>query len=190
MSNRKGLAIILSAPSGGGKSSIARQLLKQDANLILSVSVTTRPKRPNDVEGKNYFFRSKDEFRAMIDNGELLEYSEIYGNFYGIPRDFVEQQLALGHDILFDINWQGAAKLKKLRQNVASIFILPPNLEELRKRLEARNQDDKAQIDLRMAMAADEIRHAVDYDHVIVNDDFQHSVDAIHRIIVAKRKLR
>ena len=188
---KKGLAIILSAPSGGGKSSIARALLAKDPTLVRSVSATTRKSRPGDIEGKDYFFKSKNDFLKMINEGKLLEYSEIYGNLYGIPKDFVETQLQQGHGIIFDVDSQGAQKLKIILQNtVVSIFILPPSIDELRKRLEARKQDSPEEIDLRVNLATKEIENAKNYDHVVVNNDFLTSVNTIYDLIKAEREKR
>lgn len=188
---KKGLAIILSAPSGGGKSSIARALLAKDPTLVRSVSATTRKPRPGDIEGKDYFFKSKNDFLKMINEGKLLEYSEIYGNLYGIPKDFVETQLQQGHNLIFDIDTQGAQKLKTILQNsVVSIFILPPSIDELRKRLEARKQDSPEEIDLRVNLATKEIENARNYDHVVVNNDFLTSVNTIYDLIKAEREKR
>ncbi|HJK86116.1 MAG TPA: guanylate kinase [Candidatus Megaira endosymbiont of Stentor roeselii] len=190
-SQKKGLAIILSAPSGGGKSSIARALLAKDTTLVRSISATTRKPRPGDIDGKDYFFKSKNDFLKMINEGKLLEYSEVYGNLYGIPKDFVETQLQQGHDIIFDIDIQGAQKLKTILQNaVVSIFISPPSIQELRKRLEARKQDSPEEIDLRVNLATKQIEHAKNYDHVIVNNDFLTSVNAIYDFIKSERKKR
>lgn len=188
---KKGLAIILSAPSGGGKSSIARALLARDTTLVRSISATTRKPRPGDIDGKDYFFKSKNDFLKMINEGKLLEYSEVYGNLYGIPKDFVETQLHQGHDIIFDIDIQGAQKLKTLLQNsVVSIFISPPSIQELRKRLEVRKQDSPEEIDLRVNLATKEIEHTKNYDHVVVNNDFLTSVNTIYDLIKFEREKR
>jgi guanylate kinase len=188
---KKGLAIILSSPSGGGKSSIARALASMDSKLVISVSVTTRKLRPDDTEAVQYFFRSRGEFIKMINNDELIEHSEIYGNLYGIPKEFITIQFNKGNSIIFDIDSQGAYKLKDiLRDYVVSIFILPPSIEELRKRLEARNQDQPEEIDLRMNLAAEEMNHAKNYDHVVVNNDFLTTVNAIYKLIKTERKKR
>ena len=188
---KKGLAIILSAPSGGGKSSIARASLAKDTTLVRSISATTRKPRPGDIDGKDYFFKSKNDFLKMINEGKLLEYSEVYGNLYGIPKDFVETQLHQGHDIIFDIDIQGAQKLKTLLQNsVVSIFISPPSIQELRKRLEVRKQDSPEEIDLRVNLATKEIEHTKNYDHVVVNNDFLTSVNSIYDLIKSERKKR
>ena len=186
---KKGLAIILSAPSGGGKSSIARALLARDTTLVRSISATTRKPRPGDIDGKDYFFKSKNDFLKMISEGKLLEYSEIYGNLYGIPKSFVEDHLHQGHNLIFDIDTQGAQKLKTILPNsVVSIFILPPSIDELRKRLEARNQDSPEEIDLRINLAIKEIEQAKNYDYVVVNNDFLTSVNTIYDLIKSKKE--
>jgi guanylate kinase len=188
---KKGLAIILSAPSGGGKSSIARALLARDTTLVRSISATTRKPRPGDIDGKDYFFKSKNDFLKMISEGKLLEYSEIYDNLYGIPKDFVEAQLHQGHDLIFDIDTQGAQKLKTILPNsVVSIFILPPSIDELRKRLEARNQDSPEEINLRINLAIKEIEQTKNYDYVVVNNDFLTSVNTIYDLIKSKKEKR
>ena len=187
----KGLAIILSSPSGGGKSSVAKALVAMDSKLVTSVSVTTRKPRPGDIDGVQYFFRSRDEFIKMANNGELVEYSEIYGNLYGIPKEFIETQFNKGNNIIFDIDSQGAYKLKNILQNlVVSIFILPPSIEELRKRLEARNQDFPEEVERRMNLAAGEMERAKDYDYIVTNDDFLTTVDEIYKLIKAERAKR
>lgn len=187
----KGLAIILSSPSGGGKSSVAKALVAMDSKLVTSVSVTTRKPRPGDIDGVQYFFRSRDEFIKMANNGELVEYSEIYGNLYGIPKEFIETQFNKGNNIIFDIDSQGAYKLKNILQNlVVSIFILPPSIEELRKRLEARNQDFPEEVERRMNLAVGEMERAKDYDYIVTNDDFLTTVDEIYKLIKAERAKR
>jgi len=190
--NRKnGLAIILSSPSGGGKSSITRALIAKDKKLVKSVSVTTRKPRPGDIEAVQYFFKSRDEFIKMVNNDELLEYSEIYNNLYGIPRAFIEMQFNQGNNIIFDIDSQGAYKLKNTLQNlVISIFILPPSIEELRKRLEARNQDFPEEVERRMNLAPSEMEQAKNYDYIVTNDDFLTTVDEIYKLIKTEREKR
>ena len=175
---KKGVAIILSSPSGGGKSSIAKALVAMDSKLVTSVSVTTRKPRPGDIEAVQYFFRSRDDFIKMVNNDELLEYSEIYGNLYGIPKEFIETQFNNGNNIIFDIDSQG------------SIFILPPSIEELRKRLEARNQDFPEEVDRRMNLAAEEIKQAENYDYIVTNDDFLATVNEIYKLIKIERTKR
>jgi guanylate kinase len=190
--SKKGFAIILSSPSGGGKSSLAKALIAMDSKLIMSISATTRKPRPNDIEGINYFFKSRDDFMKMVNNGELLEYSEIYDNLYGIPREFIELQINQANNVLFDIDSQGAYKLKNILSNsLISIFILPPSLQELRNRLIARNQDDQKEINRRMNLAATEIAEAKNYDYVVINDDFLKTVNQIYNLItkeITKRR--
>ncbi|MFK7967858.1 MAG: guanylate kinase [Rickettsiaceae bacterium] len=190
--NRKnGLAIILSSPSGGGKSSITRALIAKDKKLVKFVSVTTRKPRLGDIEAVQYFFKSRDEFIKMVNNDELLEYSEIYNNLYGIPRAFIEMQFNQGNNIIFDIDSQGAYKLKNTLQNlVISIFILPPSIEELRKRLEARNQDFPEEVERRMNLAPSEMEQAKNYDYIVTNDDFLTTVDEIYKLIKTEREIR
>ena len=188
---KKGLAIILSSPSGGGKSSIAKALVAMDSKLVTSVSVTTRKPRPGDIEAVQYFFRSRDDFIKMVNNDELLEYSEIYGNLYGIPREFIKTQFNNGNNIIFDIDSQGAYKLKNTLKNlVISIFILPPSIEELHKRLEARNQDFPEEVERRMNLAAGEIKQAENYDYIVTNDDFLATVNEIYKLIKIERTKR
>jgi guanylate kinase len=189
--SKKGFAIILSSPSGGGKSSLAKALISMNSKLIMSISATTRKPRPNDIEGINYFFKSRDEFMKMVNNGELLEYSEIYDNLYGIPREFIELQFNQANNVLFDIDSQGAYKLKNILSNsVISIFILPPSLQELRNRLVSRNQDDPKEIDRRMNLAAIEIAEAKNYDYVVINDDFSKTVNQIYNLITKEMTKR
>ena len=189
--SKKGFAIILSSPSGGGKSSLAKALISMNSKLIMSISATTRKPRPNDIEGINYFFKSRDEFMKMVNNGELLEYSEIYDNLYGIPREFIELQFNQANNVLFDIDSQGAYKLKNILSNsVISIFILPPSLQELRNRLVSRNQDDQKEIDRRMNLAAIEIAEAKNYDYVVINDDFSKTVNQIYNLITKEMTKR
>lgn len=187
----KGLVIILSAPSGGGKSSITKTLLRKDNKLITSVSVTTRKPRPNDIEGVEYFFTSRDKFKKMVSNNELLEYCEIYNNLYGTPKKFIETQLKLKNTIIFDIDSKGTSKLKNILQNlVISIFILPPSIKELRKRLQARNQDCLEEIERRVNLALGEIEQAKNYDYIVTNDNFVKSVETIYNLIKTERAKR
>lgn len=185
----KGLIFILSSPSGGGKSSLAKALLKSDQNLVLSVSATTRKPRPGDIDGVHYHFKTREEFLKMINNNELLEYSEIYGNLYGIPKNFVYDQINQGKDILFDIDYQGASKLKKILENmVVSIFILPPSIEELRLRLKTRAQDSDDEIESRLALAQAEMAQAKNYDHIVTNEDFKITLKNLQEIIREEKR--
>jgi guanylate kinase len=188
---QKGLIIVLSSPSGGGKSSLARALLAKDPQLVLSISATTRKPRPGEIEGVHYFFKKRDEFLNMINKNELLEYAEIYGNLYGTPKDFVLKQIAEGKNIVFDIDFQGAYKLQNILKNlVVSIFIMPPTIEALRNRLEARGQDSNEEIDFRIKLAQSEMEHAKNYDHILVNDDFELTLQNLQQIVKTQRQKR
>lgn len=184
---RRGLCLVLAAPSGAGKSSIARTLLQSDPGLRLSISTTTRPKRPGETEGVHYFFRSEEEFAAMVAGGELLEWAEVFGHRYGTPAAPVKAALATGADMLFDIDWQGHRRLRAaLPSDVVSLFILPPSLAALEERLRQRG-DDRAEIARRMAGARAEISHAPEFDHVLINHDFAAAVAAVAAVLEAAR---
>ena len=190
-SKNKAMIIILSSPSGGGKSSIATKLLSQNSNLLLSVSATTRQSRSGEEESIHYFFKGTKEFNEMIDSGQFLEYAEIYDNLYGTPSDYVENMLAKGVDLLFDIDSQGAYQImKKMLGRVVSIFILPPDIPTLRTRMEARNQDSMEVIEERIKLAKQEIAHAKNYDYTVINDDFDKAVAEIQEIINQERAKR
>ena len=187
----KALIIILSAPSGGGKTSIAKKLLEEDDKLSLSVSATTRSPRPGEVEGVHYFFKSKSDFDQMIDDNHILETAEIYRNSYRTPLFAVEEKLAKNLDVLFDIDSQGAYQImKKSRDQVVSIFITPPDLDSLESRLKLRAQDSQEIIDRRLNLAQEEIKQATQYDYTVVNDDFDRAVKEIQSIIKEERKQR
>lgn len=189
--NTLGMAVIISAPSGGGKSTIARALAAKDSDFTISVSVTTRQPRQTDIEGKDYFFKSREEFEQMIATDQLLEYAEIYNNFYGIPKKFAEEKIAEGKIVIFDIDSQGAYKLKSFfRDNSLSIFLLPPSMDVLRQRIEHRGQNLPDDLDLRMSMAEAEIAEAVNYDFIITNNDFTQTVDEIYQIIAREKGKR
>ena len=185
---RRGLCLVLAAPSGAGKSSITRALLEIEPEVTLSVSVTTRQPRPGERDGTHYHFRSPEQFEAMIATGDLLEWAEVFGRGYGTPRAPVEAALAAGRDVVFDIDWQGFRQLREaLPGDVVGLFVLPPSVEELRARLVARASDDGAEIARRMAAARAEISHAPEFDHVIVNHDFDRSVAATRAVLQAAR---
>ncbi|MFY9589179.1 guanylate kinase [Rickettsia endosymbiont of Halotydeus destructor] len=186
----KGLIIILSSPSGAGKSSLTRALLQIDDNLRLSVSATTRSIRSKEVEGVSYYFKNKEEFKELIKQNMFLEYAEIYGNYYGTIKKDVDDLLNQGLDVLFDIDWQGARSIKQATSNVLTIFVLPPSLEVLEQRLRHRAADSEEVIKLRMQSAASEITHSSEYDYIVTNDDFDVTVKKIHSIIVAERAKR
>ena len=188
---RRGLLLVLSSPSGAGKTTIARRLLDRDSQITMSVSVTTRAPRPGEVSGVDYHFIARDRFRAMTERGELLEYAEVFGNLYGTPRAPVEAALASGRDVLFDIDWQGTQQLAEaLRDDVVRVFVLPPSSDALRDRLINRAQDSASVVAKRMAEASREISHWPEYDYVIVNTDIDESDAAIDAILKAERLKR
>jgi len=186
--NRRGLLLVLSSPSGAGKSTIARLLLEQDENLELSISVTTRSRRPSEVDGVHYTFVSDADFDRMQARGELLEHAEVHGNKYGTPRDPVEAALHEGRDVLFDIDWQGAEQMRAaLTDDIVSVFILPPSGRELHNRLVRRAEDDEATIRRRLDNAREELSHYADYDYVVVNDDLQAALGGVKAILASER---
>ncbi|EJZ23065.1 guanylate kinase [Rhizobium sp. Pop5] len=188
---RRGLMLVISSPSGAGKSTIARTLLETDKHIGLSVSVTTRQRRPSEVEGVHYHFKSVREFERLRDSDALLEWAEVHGNFYGTPREPVEQAMAEGRDMLFDIDWQGAQQLQeKMSADVVSIFVLPPTMTELQSRLHRRAEDSEEVIQTRLANSRAEIAHWREYDYVIVNDDLNTAFDAVQSIVKAERLRR
>ncbi|KQQ58723.1 MULTISPECIES: guanylate kinase [Rhizobium/Agrobacterium group] len=188
---RRGLMLVISSPSGAGKSTIARNLLEKDKNISLSVSVTTRARRQSEIDGIHYHFISKTQFERMRDGEELLEWAEVHGNFYGTPREPVETAMAEGKDMLFDIDWQGAEQLQdKMKADVVSIFILPPTMTELQSRLHRRAEDTEEVIQTRLANSRSEIEHWRDYDYVILNDDLQAAFEAVEAIVKAERVRR
>lgn len=189
--HRRGLMLVLSSPSGAGKTTIAKKLLKLEEDLTMSISVTTRPKRPGEIDGHDYYFTSREKFRAMVNSGELLEHAEIFGNGYGTPRKFVLDTLAEGQDIVFDIDWQGTQQLAQLaRTDLISIFILPPSTEELERRLRGRNQDSEEIIQLRMSEASTEMSHWAEYTYVLINRDLDETVRHVQAILTAERLRR
>lgn len=190
--DRSGVLVILSSPSGAGKSTLARHLMEWDPELRFSVSATTRRPRPGEIDGQHYYFRKPDQFRAMVAAGEMLEHAEVFGNFYGTPRGPVEEAMRAGRDVLFDVDWQGGQQIRasSLGAHVISIFVLPPSLTELERRLVAREQDPPEVIAARMRKSRDEISHWAEYDYVIVNDDLTHSAEALKSILRAERMRR
>lgn len=188
---RRGLMLVLSSPSGAGKSTIARNLLESDHAFELSVSVTTRPRRGSEIEGVHYHFRDRREFEFLRDNDELLEWAEVHGNFYATPRKPAEKAMAEGRDMLFDIDWQGAVQLKeKMRGDIVSIFILPPSMGELKTRLQRRAEDLPEVIERRLANAKLEIEHWREYDYVVINDDLDRAFSDVRAIVTAERLRR
>ena len=188
---RRGLMLVLSSPSGAGKTSIARRLLAEDKNIELSVSATTRQRRPGEVEGKDYHFVESTSFHMMINNREFLEYAKVFDNYYGTPKAPVMQILEQGRDVLFDIDWQGTQQVADAsREDLVSVFILPPSTRDLEKRLLSRAQDSADVVAGRMAKASDEMSHYREYDYIVVNEDLDLSVDAVKSILQAERLRR
>ncbi|MDP6120463.1 MAG: guanylate kinase [Rhodospirillales bacterium] len=189
--SRRGLLLILSSPSGAGKTTISRAILEGDAGIELSVSVTTRPPRPGEVDGEDYHFIDEPAFRRMVAEGLLLEHALVFGNSYGTPRDAVEKAVTAGRDVLFDVDWQGTQQLtENARGDVASIFVLPPSMAALEDRLRYRAQDADTEVAKRMSEAEAEMSHWPEYDYVIVNRDFERSVQAVQTILAAERLRR
>jgi len=188
---RRGLMLVLSSPSGAGKTTISRLLLEQDPDITMSVSVTTRPPRPGEVEGKDYYFVDHARFDRMVEEGALLEHARVFGNMYGTPSQPVFAALEAGRDVLFDIDWQGTQQLSgKARTDVVRIFILPPSTEELEKRLRTRAQDSDEVVAARMSKASEEMSHWAEYDYVVVNVDVEESLAKVNAILAAERLRR
>ena len=188
---RRGLMVALSSPSGAGKSTLARKLIEDDANMALSVSATTRERRGNEIDGREYKFLDRAEFEAMADRGAFLEWAQVFGNFYGTPRAPVEAALISGRDVLFDVDWQGARALRAAaEQDVVGVFILPPSMAELERRLHARAEDKPDIIARRMARSQDEISHWEEYDYVLVNTRIEETLAQIKQILAAERLKR
>ncbi len=189
--NRRGIMLVLSSPSGAGKTTIANHLLKLEPDLAPSISVTTRPCRPGEKEGRDYVFTTSSQFRDLVEKGELLEHAEVFGHSYGTPKKKVLDTLNAGKDIIFDIDWQGTQQLAQLaRTDLVSVFILPPTTQELERRLRSRAQDEDHVVQRRMADAATEMSHWAEYDYVIINRDLNTSVNQIQAILLAERLRR
>lgn len=188
---RRGLMLVMSSPSGAGKTSISRGLLALEPELVLSVSVTTRPRRPGEVDGVDYHFIGRERFLEMVERGELLEHAEVYGNGYGTPRAAVEAALSSGRDVLFDIDWQGAQQLREVASDdMVGIFILPPTLEDLAARLRSRAQDSDETVAYRLAQVANDVTHYAEYDYVLINRELETSIEAARTILNAERLRR
>ena len=188
---RRGLMLVFSSPSGAGKSTISKAILGIHENLAMSISATTRTIRPGEVDGKDYIFVDQAKFDQMVERRELLEYAMVFGNSYGTPRAPVEEALSLGHDVMFDVDWQGTQQLKQnAREDLVSIFILPPTIVELERRLYARAQDTAEVVKGRMAKATSEMSHWAEYDYVIINRDLDESVKQVEAILAAERLRR
>jgi guanylate kinase len=189
--NRRGIMVVLSSPSGAGKTTLTKQMLNTSRNILMSVSATTRQPRPGEVDGEDYIFLSKSKFSEMIDNDEFLEYAKVFDNFYGTPRAPVETALAGGFDIVFDIDWQGAQQLTQAAANdLVKIFILPPNMRELENRLRSRAQDSDDVIARRMSKSENEISHWAEYDYIIINEDISEAIEELTTIVNAERMKR
>ncbi len=188
---RRGLMLVLSSPSGAGKTTISRKLLEREENLRLSISTTTRAPRPGEVEGIDYRFVDDSSFRCMVEKGAFLEHAQVFGNSYGTPRGPVQRMLEQGGDVLFDIDWQGTQQLREsAREDLVSVFILPPSTEELSRRLHARALDPEHVVRQRMAKAASEMSHWAEYDYIVVNEDIEESVRRVTSILAAERLRR
>lgn len=188
---RRGLMFVLSSPSGAGKTTIARRLLDSEPDLQLSVSVTTRPKRPGEVDGRDYHFVDRATYQRMVGAGDLLEHAEVYDHGYGTPRAPVEQLLGTGRDALFDIDWQGAQQLREVAgEDMTSLFILPPSAEELERRLRRRAQDPEEVVLKRLARVAADVTHFPEYDYVLINDDLDLAVARVRAVLTAERLRR
>ncbi|MBI5119581.1 MAG: guanylate kinase [Rhodospirillales bacterium] len=189
--HRRGLMLVLSSPSGAGKSTISKALLQAEPQLAMSVSATTRTPRPGEVDGKDYHFIALERMKGMIDQGEFLEHAKVFDNYYGTPRAPVEAALASGKDVLFDIDWQGTQQVAaNARPDLVTVFVLPPSVEELERRLRGRAQDPEEVIQKRMSKAADEMSHWPEYDYVIVNRDLDVSIASVRSILHAERLKR
>ena len=188
---RRGLMLVLSSPSGAGKTTISRRLLEMDSDLHLSISVTTRARRPGEVDGTHYHFISSEDFGLMVNRQELLEHAKVFDYYYGTPREQVEKRLSAGQDILFDIDWQGTQQLRqRARDDLVSIFILPPSTRDLEKRLHTRAQDSAEIVARRMSKAADEISHWAEYDYVVINENVERCLAEVYAILRAERLKR
>jgi guanylate kinase len=187
----RGIMLVVSSPSGAGKTTLTRNLLKEEQNISLSISVTTRARRPSEIQNVHYQFISQRQFEQMRDSGDLLEWAQVHGNFYGTPREPVEKALAKGDDVLFDIDWQGTQQLyKKARADVVSVFVLPPSAAELKARLERRAEDNTETIASRLRNAIEEIAHWTEYDYVLINRDLDKSFLRLRAILNASRLKR
>lgn len=187
---RTGFLLVLSSPSGAGKTTICKKLLERDNQLRISISVTTRAKRETEIDGRDYFFTTKQKYDKMLENQELLEHAEIFGNFYGTPKNLVEEELRKGNDLLFDIDWQGVQQINNAKNDMVSIFILPPSMEELEERLKKRAEDSDEVVKNRMSKARNEISHWAEYDYVFINHDLEESIMLVEKIIAAERHKR
>jgi guanylate kinase len=188
--NTRGNLFVVVAPSGAGKTTLVAELLKRERNIRLSISYTTRAPRPGEVDGREYHFVARAKFEAMIAAGEFLEYADVYGNYYGTSRQWIENELAGDHDVLLEIDWQGARQVRSLFDHMVGIFILPPSIAELRRRIEARGKDSFDAIAKRMASARDEVSHVLEFEYIIVNERFEAALDDLVGVVRAARVSR
>ena len=188
----QGILVVLSSPSGAGKTSLATSIVSEHEEVVFSVSATTRPPRIGEVEGREYYFVKTVDFKAMIHNGDFIEYAEVFGNFYGSPKKDIQELIECGKDVIFDVDWQGGTQIRNsnLASSVVSIFILPPSIQALEERLLSRAQDDKSIVDFRMLEARSEISHWAEYDYVLINDNFSRVKDCIVKIIETEKMRR
>ena len=188
----QGLLVVLSSPSGAGKTSLAASIVSEHEEVVFSVSATTRPPRIGEIEGREYYFVKTVDFKAMIQNGDFIEYAEVFGNFYGSPKKDIQELIECGKDVIFDVDWQGGTQIRNsnLASSVVSIFILPPSIRALEERLLSRAQDDKSIVDFRMLEARSEISHWAEYDYVLINDNFSRVKGAIVKIIETEKMRR
>ena len=187
---RRGLMLVLSSPSGAGKTTLARMLLDGDTGLVMSISATTRPPRPNEVEGRDYHFIAVAEFERRVAERDFLEHATVFGHRYGTPKVPVMEALSEGRDVLFDIDWQGTQQLKQQRDDVVSVFVLPPSRQELERRLRARAQDSEEVVARRMSKASDEMSHWAEYDYVVINHEMNSALAQVRTILSAERLKR
>jgi guanylate kinase len=188
---RRGFMFVLSSPSGAGKTTIASHVLEKEQDICLSISYTTRPKRPSEVHGQDYYFIDETTFHEMVSTDQFLEYAKVFGHYYGTPRAFIEQEMAVGKDVLFDIDWQGTQQLKQVSSgDLVSVFVLPPSMRILEERLRKRDQDSEDVVIHRMDKAAEEISHWAEYDYILINDDLSLSVQEVRSILTSERLKR
>jgi guanylate kinase len=185
-----GNLFVVVAPSGAGKTSLVKKLLEREPNVHLSISYTTRAPRPGEVDGRDYHFVDRATFEKMIEAGDFLEHANVYGNYYGTSKRWIEQELAGDHDVLLEIDWQGARQVRALFRNMVGIFILPPSIQELRKRLESRGKDSRETIERRMASAREDISHVLEFEYIIVNERFEEALADLESVVRATRVSR
>ena len=185
----KGILYIVSAPSGAGKSSLVRDIVHKLADVVVSVSHTTRPMREGEVDGQDYHFIDESRFNAMVEQGDFLEHAQVFGNYYGTSKQSIEQQLVSGKDVILEIDWQGARQIRQLMSDSKGVYILPPSIDALKQRLSNRGQDSEEVIDARMREAVSEMTHYGEFDYIVINDDFDEAAEQLASIFVCNRLL-